>query len=143
MQGDKLISIGQVIEAHGSKVLVRFKRTKACGDCNMCASFGSDEAVVEVENRLNARIGDRVELSLHSSSMLKASFIAYGIPLLALLLGVLIGIQFSDLLGAALGIAAPAASFLVIHFFEPTIKRRSEFEPYMIRILEANHIDTQ
>lgn len=138
MTSGELFSVGQIVEAHGDTVLVRFKRTKACGECKMCASFGSDEAIVEVENRLNARVGDKVELALHSVSMLKASLIIYGIPLLALLCGVLIGIQFSDLLGAALGVAAAILSLLIIHFFEPQFKRRREFQPRMIRILESH-----
>lgn len=138
MAGSELFSVGQVVEAHGDTVLVRFKRTKACGECKMCASFGSDEAMVEVENRLSAKVGDKVELALHSASMLKASFIVYVIPLLALLSGVLIGIQFSDLLGAALGIAAAVVSLLIIHFFEPRFKRKREFQPRMIRILESH-----
>lgn len=38
---------GIVVEANGKKATVRFKKTDACGHCNACFRFGSNEADIE------------------------------------------------------------------------------------------------
>ena len=35
---------GIVVEANGKRATVRFKKTDACGHCNACFRFGSNEA---------------------------------------------------------------------------------------------------
>ena len=53
---------GEVIGVEGDIAAVRFKRSKACGKCRACFTLGSDEALIEIENILNAKVGDIVEI---------------------------------------------------------------------------------
>lgn len=134
MDGE-LNTVGTVIGIDGDKAKVVFKRSKACGDCHACVSFGSDSAETEIKNTLGAKVGDRVEIRLHSGSVFKASFILYGIPLAALLAGVLIGSRFGDVWAAAAGIGAAVTALIVIRLFEPKFRKMGEFDPIMTAIV--------
>lgn len=74
---------GKVIETKGKKAVVRFVRSDACGHCNACFRLGSNEADIDIDNALNAQIGDLVGIEMHAKSVLKASLILYGVPLVA------------------------------------------------------------
>ena len=119
MEGE-LRTVGTVTELNGNKAKVVFTRSKACGDCHACVSFGSDQAETELANTLGAKVGDRV---------------MYGIPLVALLAGVLIGSFISDLFTAVFGIGAAVIAFLIIRLFEPKFKKMGKFDPRMIEIV--------
>ena len=79
---------GIVVEANGKRATVRFKKTDACGHCNACFRFGSNEADIEMDNTLGAKKGDEVYIDMHANTVLKASAIVYGIPIIGLILGV-------------------------------------------------------
>ncbi|MBQ5487915.1 MAG: SoxR reducing system RseC family protein, partial [Clostridia bacterium] len=79
--------------------------------------------------------GDRVSIELHSGSVFTASLIMYGIPLVALLAGVLIGSFISDLFTAVFGIGAAVIALLIIRLFEPKFKKMGKFDPRMIEIV--------
>lgn len=134
MNGE-LRSVGTVTELRGDMALVRFKRTKACGDCHACVSFGTDEAGTEIRNTLGAKVGDRVAIELHSGSVFTASLILYGIPLAALLAGVLIGSRISDAAAALIGIGAALLALLCIRLFEPRFRKLGKFEPRMTALV--------
>lgn len=136
---DNLNAIGRVIEVNDGTAKVAFKRSKSCGDCRACVSFGTDEAVVDIDNTLDAVVGDRVEIALHSPAMVKASLIMYGIPSVALIAGVLFGSKINDLAGALIGIAAAGLSLLVVHLFEPRFRSKGEFNPKMLSIIDENN----
>ncbi|MBR6007113.1 MAG: SoxR reducing system RseC family protein [Clostridia bacterium] len=141
MDGE-LNTVGTVAALNGDTATVVFKRSKACGDCHACVSFGSDSAQTEIANTLGAQVGDRVAIELHSGSVIKASLILYGIPLIALLAGALLGSLISDLFTAIFGIGAACLSFIVIRLLEPRFKKRGEFNPKMIEIVGRADSDT-
>lgn len=136
---DELLSaVGTIEQVNDGKAMVVFKRSKACGDCHACASFGDGRSVIELENTLGAKVGDRVRIELHSGAVFKASLILYGIPLAALLAGVLIGSRISDLAAALLGICAAAAALAAIRLLEPRIRKKRTFAPRMLELLEQD-----
>lgn len=132
---ETLSAVGTVTQVNGEMATVVFKRSKACGDCHACASFGDGNSIIELENSLNAKVGDSVRIELHSGAVFKASLILYGIPLAALLAGVLIGSRISDLAGALIGIGASVAALFVIRAFEPCIRKKRTFAPRMLELL--------
>ncbi|MBR5949787.1 MAG: SoxR reducing system RseC family protein [Clostridia bacterium] len=132
-----LSAVGTVHEVNGEKATVVFKRSKACGDCHACTSFGDGNSVIELDNTLGAKVGDRVRIELHSGAVFKASLILYGIPLIALLLGVFIGSRIGDLAAALIGIGASAAALIGIKLIEPRIRKKSSFEPRMMELIDG------
>ena len=47
MAGEELRHTGKVVELKGKLAVVRFQRSDACGHCNACFHFGSNEADIE------------------------------------------------------------------------------------------------
>ena len=129
--------VGEVVRIlEDGKAVVRFERTKACKNCKMCANAGENHALTEVDNTLKANVGDMVEISLHSKSLIQATLIAYGIPLVLLLAGVIVGSMWSDAIGAIAGIVLALVSFVILRLLEPRFSKVTTFKPRMIDIVE-------
>lgn len=131
----ELRQTGRVVELKGDMAVVRFQRTDACGHCNACFHFGSNEADIEIENTCQAVEGDVVAIQLHSGSMLKASAIAYGVPLIGLVAGAAIGSRIGDIYAAVGGILLCGAAFFVLKGLNPRFARMGEFKPQMIDVV--------
>ncbi|MBF0145090.1 MAG: SoxR reducing system RseC family protein [Magnetococcales bacterium] len=83
-----------VIALEGDHAIVAGQRQKSCGSCHQegaCStlSFGAGfkEIRLRAENHIGARIGDRVILELSERHLLRASFLVYIVPVIALFVG--------------------------------------------------------
>jgi sigma-E factor negative regulatory protein RseC len=84
-----------VTRRQGNRVEVRLQRQSACGHCELsqgCGTgalgrlLGNRSRPLIVETGLSVNPGDRLELSLSESALVKASLAVYGLPLLGMLL---------------------------------------------------------
>jgi len=76
----------------GERAQVTIERGEACGSCaaqGACKALGGQtkDLVLTVENGIGARLGDRVQLTLAESAVLKASAVLYLLPALSLVGG--------------------------------------------------------
>ena len=126
---------GKVIELKGKKAVVRFLRSDACGHCNACFRLGSNEADIDIDNVLGAKIGDVVGIEMHAKSVLKASLLLYGGPLVGLLVGAYLGSLHGDLYAALGGVLFAAGAFFILRALEPKFSRMTEFKPRMVEII--------
>lgn len=96
--------IGQVIDIKDDKAIVMVRRHDVCGKCGGCgaAISGSGENYIEAVNLANAAVGHTVKVVSDTAHVLKASFVVYIVPILALLIGIYVG----QLLDGAFGIFA-------------------------------------
>lgn len=116
---------GVVIELRGNRALVEVRRTGSCGDkCSTCSSAcEAPAAKIEVLNDRGVKIGDYVTLVVSESDMLKAGFALYTVPLIAMVIGIaigmmvapLLGISASDLFGLGVGIVLMFGAFVLIN----------------------------
>lgn len=116
---------GVVVAIRGERALVEVRRTGSCGDkCSSCSSScEAPAAKIEVLNDQGAKIGDFVTLTVSESDMLKAGFALYTVPLIALVIGIaigmmtapLLGIKAIDLFGLLVGFALMIAAFILIN----------------------------
>ncbi|MBS3897712.1 MAG: SoxR reducing system RseC family protein [Dethiobacter sp.] len=85
--------IGQVVKVNEGRAVVLVSRHQVCGKCGGCgvAISGAGENQLEVLNQVGAEVGDRVKVVSDSAHVLRASFVAYILPMLALLAGVYAG----------------------------------------------------
>ncbi len=132
---------GTVIEVNGKRATVRFKKTDACGHCNACFRFGSNEADIEMDNTLHAEKGDEVYIDMHASTVLKASAIVYGGGIIGLIVGVILGSLLGELYAAAFGVALSALSFLLLKKLEPKFAKMNEFKPRMTAFVNEKNKD--
>lgn len=84
--------IGKVLSVSGKKARVLINRHAACGDCGAC-QIGREKMTMETDadNPIGAKTGEDVLVEMQFVSVLQATAIAYGLPLLALLAGAFAG----------------------------------------------------
>ena len=139
------IEEGIVEKASKRKALVRIQPSSACASCKSrgtCDVSSDKRMVIEVANDLQARIGDRVQISMPEGSLLKLSFLVYFLPILALVVGALLGDSLAPFLNVEptpasviCGISAMAVVFLVLKWLDHGSNVREKYYPRMTRIL--------
>jgi sigma-E factor negative regulatory protein RseC len=114
--------LGEVVSLQGRTAQVKKKRSSQCSSCScagLCSPFGKDWMMVTARNDLGAAIGQTVRISYHVEGEVKASFILYIIPLLALLVGAGVGTSIKlfnnpDFSAVIVGLSCMAISFVLI-----------------------------
>ena len=137
--------VGFVHKIKGSTATVRFERKTACENCNMCLK-PREEMYVELKlrNSLNAKVGDKVEVTMGQRAVLTASFIVYVAPLLvmAIVLGATFKLELWISLVASLG--SLVLSFIGVALIDKLIiKKNSDYLPVMSAIIIENENDSE
>lgn len=83
---------GLVVDKKEDLVVIKMTRTEACAKCRACiAGMSTKDMLVEADNECSAKVGDWVEMELRGNTFLTATLIMYGLPLVGLLFGVVLG----------------------------------------------------
>lgn len=128
--------IGLVTVVKDGTAQIHFLRGSACAHCGACLTVGESEMEVTLPNTLNAKVGDRVVVDLSPKRVVQASLLAYAVPLLLLIGGVLLGSRYADWAGLALGVVACGVGYLLLRIVEKKSKKKNSFQPRMMRILD-------
>jgi len=86
---------GLVINSSEKEITVKVIRVSQCGhNCADCGG-GCDTSSLELKfpNKVNAKTGDVVILESETKAFMKNAYLVYGIPLMAIVIGVVIGIN--------------------------------------------------
>lgn len=91
---------GRVIATDKDNATVVLMKHTACGDCGAC-HIGEENMNMKIEalNSASAEIGDKVMINMETPNVLTAAFIAYGIPLIMLICGIVGGKSILTFLG--------------------------------------------
>lgn len=124
--GETLIEEGIVtglIPARGNQpaqATVRLETGEHCERCAanfLCRPADGDRRMMDVLDPIGVRVGDRVQVEVPGGALLKASILVYGLPLLLLLAGVILGMliwpegrPMRDLWSFLLGVGLAAAA---------------------------------
>lgn len=138
---EQMEHVGRVAVLKDGFATVQFTRSKMCKHCGACIYLGDSEAQVDIKNTLGAAAGDFVRVELQAKSFLQANLLAYVLPLIALIAGVLLGTRWSDWLGIVLGLAGAGAVYLLLRALEPRFKKSQRFNPVMVDILPPDYED--
>ena len=114
------------------KLMAEVLRPDACQACNACKYGREGRMLLEMpDGGSGYKQGDTIELSLPAGRVAAASAVAYGIPLLGMLVGLYLGYAaFRTDIGAALCAGGMLlVSLLCIRFIEPRIQTHSAFRP--------------
>jgi sigma-E factor negative regulatory protein RseC len=135
--------IGKIINIEGKTATVEMERSSACAQCGICHLGETQILHIDVENSINAQVGQRVLVAVGERSVLKASMILYLIPLLALvggiglayLLELLIGLPGNvDWWGIGFGLTLFFLTYVVIRLREPALRSNPAYAPRMLRL---------
>ena len=138
--------IVEIVDSVTAKL--KLKRHSACASCGKCASTSEEkDIIVEVDNTIGAKVGDRVEVNMETVNVLKAAFIAYTIPLAALLLGtvgtfyVLKSINITnniEIISGGVGLIFTFVSFLILKKNDRKFRDSKEDIPIVTKIITSS-----
>ncbi|MBC7907161.1 MAG: SoxR reducing system RseC family protein [Rhodospirillaceae bacterium] len=146
--GDREVTegIARVISVDGTMVWLEPEQTTACGGCassKVCgAEPGSRRLVARrfsLVNHDDLRVGEHVVVGVSSSTLLRASMTAYGVPLLLMLVS---GVTAQKLIGGDGAAAAATLAGLVVglglvRLWSMRFSARGELTPHFIRRVPA------
>lgn len=131
-----MVERGIVSRVEGDTAYVVFKRTSACGRCKACGMLRDmSEIEVDVPNSAGACPGDRVAVEFDAGNSLRSALLAYGVPLIFLIIGVALGYIISgaffpgapaDMVAAVCAILFTGLGFLIIRLLDGRIRRRMQ-----------------
>ncbi len=136
---------GIIISTEENRAKVMLQRQSSCGDCKACR-FGSDDMSMEIDaiNSINAKVGDHVKVNMDHQNFLSAAFIAYALPLFALIGGIFIGnrvlcwvgmTQYKDIGAGLFGFLLTAVTFGMIRTKEKSLRLNKRFVPIVTDII--------
>ncbi|MBI6873017.1 SoxR reducing system RseC family protein [Clostridium aciditolerans] len=131
---------GVVIEVSGDMAKVKSNRHGDCKNCGACP--GDNATVLDVQNPLGAKPGQRVSFEIKETNMLKAAFIVYIMPLIAIFLGAIAGTWLGEKAGQSIrmfqiggGIVAFILSVIYVKIFDKSTRSDKKMIPIITRIL--------
>lgn len=137
-----MLESGTIVQMKEKTMLVEFERNSMCEKCGAC-EHAQKAMLMEVERIGNASLGDKVQVELPERTLLSAAMLAYGIPLVLLLLGLVGGYYLPgaagfpgnpDLYAVALGVLLAGVGYLVIHLTEKKRKASAKYAPKVVHV---------
>ena len=104
-------------------------RSEACQKCRMC-DFGKKERLLQPLPKGNFCEGDTVTIELEDRKLTKAAFLAYGMPLLLCIAGLVAGFYVfsNELLQAATALVFTLAGLVYLARSEKRRRQRGTYE---------------
>ena len=128
--------IGIVKEVKGSDVVLEVRRVSACGtNCGSCAaSCEVAPHFLTINNRVNAELGDFVQIEAEAKKILKYTFLIYIVPLVFLIVGIALGNGYFkargfvnyEVLSFVTGIVGLAISYLILKLIDNSVAKKNE-----------------
>ena len=125
---------GIVEKVEGSHVVVRIVQTSACASCSakgLCNASESKEKQVDVyEVNASYRIGEEVVLIGSTSMGMRAVALAFGGPVLLLILALFVAMRVTDgdaLVSSLVALLAVIPYYLVIYFMKDKLNKTFSF----------------
>jgi sigma-E factor negative regulatory protein RseC len=140
--------VGTVVELRGKHLaVVLCQKSSMCEHCATAGAchIGDDGRVrtVEALNPLGAALGQRVKVAVSTKTFLQSGFVLYIVPLLAMVVGAVVGKVVGEalvdgpdpeLLSALFGVCFLVGSFLVIRLGSRVLPAEN-FRPQIVAIL--------
>lgn len=139
-----ITEIGTVQEIKKTYAVIKVQKSSACAQCSSreTCDISNRDMTIEVINDIQAKKGDLVKLTMPEGTLLKASFLVYLLPVIALLAGAFSGKALAAAMDINQTLASLGGGFLLmgIVFYLLIRRHRSEeyqkrYRPRMTRIL--------
>lgn len=124
---------------------LKMQRHSACASCGKCTTTSEKkDIIVEVDNSIGAKLGDRVAVNMESMNVLKAVGIAYIFPLISLLIGT-IGTYYVlqlientkniEVISSTVGIIIMVISFFILRKNDSKLRESRQYIPIITKII--------
>ncbi len=135
MYTEELTEEGIVKESKNGIATIVISDSDNCKECTAklyCKPGNSNERSLTARDSFGVIAGDRVRVSIKGSQILRVSFLIYGIPLILMLVGLFVGMQFfqihKELFSTLFAVGLVSIYILIIIFIDK--KRNSHFPSY-------------
>lgn len=137
---------GVVIKAESGLAWIKTEKSSACEGCasrDSCGNpGGGKEMKVEAVNSAGAKAGDLVLISFGSAPLIKVYTLVYVFPILALLVGAILGQRLSiylpmdeSLSALILGLLFFGGAFFVVKSCSGRMAKKGDYQPKVLRVL--------
>lgn len=128
-----MVRTGKVVSAQGGMMEVCFTRPEACAHCGQCAGQ-KEETLVKIPGSVPA--GRWIDVDMPEGQVLKASLLAYVLPLLMLLGGLALGsVLFEkEALWALTGLLCMSGAWLILRLIEKKMRAKKVWQPAVVRV---------
>ena len=128
-----MLRSGKVVAAENGVLEVCFERPEACAHCGQC---GGQKGETFVKISGDVPVGRWIDVDMPEGQVLKASMLAYVMPLLMLLGGLALGsvVFENDIFKALTGIVCMGISWLVLRWVEKRMKGKSVWQPKVVNV---------
>lgn len=136
--------VGYILSTRKEMARVEVKRLSGCsGTCKSCSGCDTPSIIVDIENRIGAKVGDLVEIRASGNTILKYTVLIYMIPLVMLVVGTGLGIlQFKnlgyknyELYGFFTGVISLVVSVLILALIDKKAKDKARNMMEIVRVL--------
>lgn len=141
-------------EFSGQLVRVKVQRSNACESCSLKSGCGQSALTklsssqcleLEVENTLNAQVGDEVVIAIPESGLMSASLRVYFMPLILMVLGAILGDiihPVNELWTIILSISGLISGFAWARFSSQKQAFDDDFLPKIIKVIDPATVIT-
>lgn len=139
---------GIVVEKKGQTAVIRAQRSTSCDNCSSKKSCHSgagadNEILIEAEDSVGAKVGDRVVFSVSAGSVLKAGVLLYLLPIASFIGGLVLGQTVltgllpgynADLVAGVTGVVFLGLAFLSLKGYGALSERSGSLRPRVLRV---------
>jgi sigma-E factor negative regulatory protein RseC len=144
MYNEELTEEGIVKESKDGIATVVISNSDNCEECTAklyCKPGNTKQRSLTVNDPLGVNVGDSVKVSIKGSQILRVSFLIYGMPLILILAGLFLGMQFfrihKELFSTLLAVGFVSIYILIILFINK--KRNSHLQSYPEIVFVSDH----
>lgn len=134
-----MIRTGFVKEKKGDQLRVCFDRPEACEGCKGCAKgLLPKKELLTITGQ--AEVGDMVDVEMPEAQMLKASMLAYAMPLALFLIGLGVGsaARLSDGVTALIALVCLGLGYAAARMIDKKLGRRRRWKTAIVNVYPMN-----
>ena len=128
-----MLRTGKVVAANRGELEVCFERPEACAHCGQC---GGQKEKTLVKFPGDVPVGRWVDVDMPEGQVLKASVLAYVLPLVMLLGGLALGSLLfpQEALWAVTGVLCMGLAWLILRLIEKRMKKKDVWQPKIVNV---------
>lgn len=130
-----MLDRGRVLKVEKDLAWVEFAKSSQCVRCGACRTGDSSKMINEAENPIGAKIGDQVEVEISPAVTTLFPLIVFGIPIILLFIGMVLGNLISEKAGIVLGLVFLASAFAAVRLIDGYVTGQKKFRSRIVRIL--------
>ncbi len=137
-----MLEIGKVAKIEEDKAVVNLSAGGYCDKCRICLFDDKGQRTLRADNKMGAKIGDRVEVFIPDGMISRSSFLIFILPIITFLIGYSFAWFFShsDVLSVISGAVTFVLTFYALFIYEKKLSQiKRDTLPFISKILDAEN----